>query len=590
MGLYIYIYLIYYLFLDDFKADSEKSKPDSEFLKTVHPEQVAKLEVEIERLKSESKREIETFRSQHESTQSENHRLAEEIERLKSENGFQLQNLNEMQFSYDSLQANSSSEIEKLNFDLQESLSNNQGLESKLIHLTSQLERIEFDYKYVLHNKQNLESELNNMKSRQDEDQKEVINSKNAVQNLCDIVKSKNAVISQLKLSEERYDLEVRKLKKIEENFKAASPLADNYNLIKSNLKKVFSNDQQFCNTLSSEDNLENISDSEICEIVDFVLNDYISTKQNHFNELQKSMEKFNHLKTIFDQKLSSHNNLKKMFYLKVAEFKKKMQEMQIDSRKFETLSSEKAELVKKLDESENELKRMKRKLSDTENGTRQQLTNLKVIVDQKNKKLVELQNELLTLKKIEPKLSSNDREAFRQLKSDELQLRKSISGLKEVVETKESLITVLQKNNFILEDKLKKKSLAKKSLPVVNGDETVKLRQQVLQLQSQVRHQQPVGSNVNEIRKLKEHIVQLKQQLIASNPMETRKLKDQIVQLQAQHKRQEGEYNKRVHTFIKNLDGMKEKVKSALSEKDDEIEQLKKQLQSKGNINIRQF
>jgi hypothetical protein len=43
-------------------------------------------------------------------------------------------------------------------------------------------------------------------------------------------------------------------------------------------------------------------------------------------------------------------------------------------------------------------------------------------------------------------------------------------------------------------------------------------------------------------------------------------------------------EYNKRVQAYIINLNGMKEKVKAAMMEKNIQIGQLKKQLQSKMN------
>jgi hypothetical protein len=47
---------------------------------------------------------------------------------------------------------------------------------------------------------------------------------------------------------------------------------------------------------------------------------------------------------------------------------------------------------------------------------------------------------------------------------------------------------------------------------------------------------------------------------------------------------KQEKEDNERVQAYIINLNGMKEKVKAAMTEKDLQIAQLKKQLQSKMN------
>jgi hypothetical protein len=43
-------------------------------------------------------------------------------------------------------------------------------------------------------------------------------------------------------------------------------------------------------------------------------------------------------------------------------------------------------------------------------------------------------------------------------------------------------------------------------------------------------------------------------------------------------------EYNERVQAYIINLNGMKEKVKGAMTEKDIQIAQLKKKLQNKLN------
>jgi len=540
-------------------TEMSEPQPHSELFKNLHADQIAQLEKEIMHLKSvnstlesESKRETETFKSQYDSILSENHHLLGEVERLESEKEFQLQNLNQIQFSYESLQSSSSSEIEKLNSHLQAALTNNQGLESKLIDLTLQLERIELESKYVLHNKQNLETEMNKMKNKQDEDQKEMIATKDLVRRLSDTVKCKNAVISQFKLSEERFDLEMRKMKNIETRFNTVSSLAAKYTLIKSNLKTVFSNDQRFCNAMSSDENFGNISDLEICEIVNFILNDYISTKQNYFSDIQESMEKLNNMKTDLDQKSSLHNDLKQMFHLKVAEFKDKTEKVQNYSRKLEELSSENNKLIIKLEATDSELKRTKRKLSDNESGARQQLIDLKVLVDEKNNKIVELKNELSRSDKMQPKTSSKQFETFKQMNSGDLQLQKSISGLEESIKMKEQLIIILQKHNFVLEDKMKK---AKKS-PVANIDITRKLSQEVLQLQNQLKEQ--------------------------SNPNETEKLKDQIVQLQARQQKQEAEYNKRVQTYITNLNVMKEKVKAAMMEKDSQIEQLKRQIHNR--------
>jgi DNA repair exonuclease SbcCD ATPase subunit len=254
-------------------------------------------------------------------------------------------------------------------------------------------------------------------------------------------------------------------------------------------------------------------------------------------------------MKTDLDQKTSLHNDLKQMFHLKVAEFKDKTEKVQNYSRKLEELSSENNKLIIKLEETDSELKRTKRKLSDNESGARQQL---KVLVDQKNNKIVEMKNELSKSDKMQPKISSKQFVTFKQMNSGDLQFQKSISGLEESIKMKEQLIIILQKHNFVLEDKLKK---AKKS-PVANIDITRKLSQEVLQLQNQLKEQ--------------------------SNPNETEKLKDQIVQLQARQQKQEAEYNKRVQTYITNLNVMKEKVKAAMMEKDSQIEQLKRQIHNR--------
>ncbi len=61
-------------------------------------------------------------------------------------------------------------------------------------------------------------------------------------------------------------------------------------------------------------------------------------------------------------------------------------------------------------------------------------------------------------------------------------------------------------------------------------------------------------------------------------------KSREEIAQLKAQLGKQEREYNERVQAYIINLNGMKEKVKAAMTEKDLQIEQLKKQLQHRVN------
>jgi hypothetical protein len=59
-------------------------------------------------------------------------------------------------------------------------------------------------------------------------------------------------------------------------------------------------------------------------------------------------------------------------------------------------------------------------------------------------------------------------------------------------------------------------------------------------------------------------------------------KSKEEIAQLKAQLGKQEKEYNERVQAYIINLNGMKEKVKAAMTEKDKQIAQLRKKLKNK--------
>ncbi len=58
----------------------------------------------------------------------------------------------------------------------------------------------------------------------------------------------------------------------------------------------------------------------------------------------------------------------------------------------------------------------------------------------------------------------------------------------------------------------------------------------------------------------------------------------EEIEQLKAQLGKQEREYNERGQAYIINLNGMKEKVKAVMTEKDKQIAQLKKKLQNKLN------
>jgi len=162
---------------------------------------------------------------------------------------------------------------------------------SQLVELEHIFEIVKHEKSTLSINSNRLELELSAMKQKHADNVKVAEKAGAMISSLTNINRGKNATISQLRLSEERCEAELNKLKN---ELKAQEDRQILFESIKRSLKKVCCEDEKFCQSVVCDDDLENLSDPEICEIVTYVLEDFVKTKRQHLKDIYRAQVKLN--------------------------------------------------------------------------------------------------------------------------------------------------------------------------------------------------------------------------------------------------------------------------------------------------------
>ena len=204
-----------------------------------------------------------------------------------NENNKNLSNeLNLTRTEFQNFKTDSQQEISRLKKDLESK-------KSQLVELEHIFEVVKRENSSLAINSNRLELELSAMKQKCDDDMMASEKTGTIISSLTNLNRSKSATISQLRLSEERYEAEVRKLTVA---LKTKEESNDNnilFESIKQSLKKVFREDEQLCQNLA-RDEFETLDDPEICEIVKFMLEDFVRTRRRHLNDIYQTQVKLN--------------------------------------------------------------------------------------------------------------------------------------------------------------------------------------------------------------------------------------------------------------------------------------------------------
>ena len=112
-----------------------------------------------------------------------------------------------------------------------------------------------------------------------------------SAQNLTENLNMKSSQMSQIRLNEERQELQIKKLEKELANatssVKTLMTNSDNFISTKYTLEKVFGEEEEFCKTLAPYDKFEKLQDSELTEIINYILKDFVASKKQMMKDLQ---------------------------------------------------------------------------------------------------------------------------------------------------------------------------------------------------------------------------------------------------------------------------------------------------------------
>ena len=131
---------------------------------------------------------------------------------------------------------------------------------------------------------------------------KELAISKEVCYNLNNNLRCKISELSQSRLSEERYGLELSKLKNEVCN-EAMKKDAARFCSIVNTFKLVLNKDETFCSSFNEAESLKNLSIDEICEMINFALVESIESKQLHFADIKNCVTQM----TALEERKNNH-------------------------------------------------------------------------------------------------------------------------------------------------------------------------------------------------------------------------------------------------------------------------------------------
>ena len=365
-------------------------------------------------------------------------------------------NFDQVSTELEKLKCASKIENEKLKSDLEEATAHNIELEARLIRMSENYSKLQMEMS------NGLEADVTRLKHKSEQDQRELDESRFKIEGLYDVIRKKTVQISQMKLDEERLELELKKCKSYDVKLQSE---ATNYGTIKKILESVFQSDEIFCTDVIglSNDKFEDINDEEICSIIEFILTDYISTKEGHFSNLQFFNKKMVCLKSILQLREKQVKELTSNLHARANE----VQIKKSDSRKFaktiEMANTEREKMSKKLESCKEELQRAKEKILSLESGKEQIVHNLKMSLNQKDKIIFDLENTKMSNKSGCTKQQS---EMIRTLKNGEIYLKKNLADQRSKMREQQNLILLLQQLNLQLETAIEGPKCSQREAP----------------------------------------------------------------------------------------------------------------------------
>ena len=202
-----------------------------------------------------------------------------------------------------------------------------------------------------------LEQNLETQKEDNDKVLKELAVSKEVCYNLNNNLRCKISELSQSRLSEERFGLELRKLKKEACN-EAMKKDAARFCSIVNTFKIVLNKDETFCSSFNEAESLKNLSIDEICEMINFALVESIESKQIHFADLKNCITQM----AALEERKNNHLLVIKELTLKIKaqnEILKKRNDEQ------DTLHKSNKKILIELNSKTNVLQNMQKKMED---------------------------------------------------------------------------------------------------------------------------------------------------------------------------------------------------------------------------------
>ena len=248
-----------------------------------------------------------------------------------------------------------------------------------------------------------MKQEMAEEKQKSDLKLQELNNANEHLSKMSQIFNSKNAQLSLFRLNEERLILDNNKYQKEYKKMQESVAIqGEKFESIKSTLKDVLERDNDFCK--NNFDTLTSMSDdSQMCDVVKFLILDYVETKIRHKTDLQNTNEQ---LKS-YAEKIGSYKktilDLVRKIKSQTEAFKNKEQMKEMEDKKqekeFEKLKASNAELGKKIQGKDDRIKELAASIpkSKAKEGKEQKL--IETIQQLKLKESIYL-NDISALKK----------------------------------------------------------------------------------------------------------------------------------------------------------------------------------------------
>jgi type I site-specific restriction endonuclease len=312
-------------------------------------------------------------------------------------------------------------------------------------------------------------------------------------------------------LSVERLELDNNKLNKETKLVREVSERREeNFVSIKSTLKEVIEQDNDFCKNAIGNIGIGNgignkstESDADVCDVVKFIVADYVDSKKRHLIDFRSSNEK-----------LKSYQEKKETYKSTILELIKKLR---IQNETFKTIKMLESKREKEFENKQKELVKAGEMIQRKD----KELVKAEEQIQRKDELIRDLQTKL--------KSSKTNPDLIQQFKQTESRFTKQISELKAELKRK---VDTIKTNEEVIKRK----------------NDTIKTNEEVIK-----RKNDAIKNLQN--AKLKAAETETVKRLKAAETETVKKLKAEL-------QKQEAEYFASLKKYITNLDAMKNQVK----------------------------